>query len=211
MRTRDTAVCVFSLLGAVACAPAGPGGAVQPAMTPEQRETEVARDTMIPPGYGTLTQDEVTVSIRSGALLVKVTPLDEPTLRVLAPDTYTRLNALRESRSGDIEAAVMRDAEPFMVSFFSYQPDVAFQPEDVQISYQGRLLRPAAVLSVSGGWGRQTLRQQETQTAVYVFEGPLRYDQPFAVRYGATESNAWSDILNRVSLERTKILSRSRT
>jgi len=37
----------------------------------------------------------------------------------------------------------------FLVSFFSYEPDVSFQPEDLQLSYQGRLLRPLAIVPVT--------------------------------------------------------------
>jgi hypothetical protein len=169
-----------------------------------------AQRAMVPAGYGTLRQDDVTVAIRADAVLVKVTPLDEATIRLLAPDTYTRLHALRESRRDDAVRSTARPPELFLVSFFSYEPDVAFQPEDVQLLHQARLLRPAAILPVTGGWGRQRLAQQETQMAVYVFDGPVEYDQSITVRYGLAQSDEWVRIVARLEAERGKILARVR-
>lgn len=188
------------------CAAAVEGDAGTGAAT----QVDGAQRTMVPAGYGTLRQDDATVSIRSGAVLVKVTPLDEATIRLLAPDTHTRLHALRESRRGAIERRLMRAPEFFMVSFFSHEADVAFQPEDLQLLHQARLLRPAAILPVSSGWGRQRLAQQETQMAVYVFEGPIEYDQAFTVRYGMAESDEWRQIVTRLEAERARVLARSR-
>jgi hypothetical protein len=64
------------------------------------------------------------------------------------------------------------------VSFFSYQPDTAFQPEDVQLLHQGQLLRPLAIFPITSGWGSQRLQQQDNQSALYAFESPIDYDQP---------------------------------
>src|SRR5688572_5634767 len=36
-----------------------------------------SQEQVIPAGYGTLRENEITVSLRSGALLIKVTPLTE--------------------------------------------------------------------------------------------------------------------------------------
>jgi hypothetical protein len=166
---------------------------------------------MVPVGYGSLRQDDATMSIRSGAVLVKVTPLDEATIRLLAPDTYTRLNALRESRSEEAERRVLRSPELFLASFFSYEPDVPFQPEDLQLLHQARLMRPAAILPVSSGWGRQRLAQQETQMAVYVYEGPVEYDQSITLRYGTSESEEWRQVIPRLESERARVLARVRS
>jgi hypothetical protein len=169
-----------------------------------------APQSMVPAGYGTLRQDDITLSIRAGALLVKVTPLDEATIRLLASDTYTRLRALRESRLDDAVRGMSRSPELFLVSFFSYQPDVTYQPEDVQLLHQARVLRAASILPVTTGWGRQRLAQQETQMAVYLFEGPADYRQPMTMRYGTLENDEWRQIITRLDNERAKILSRVR-
>jgi hypothetical protein len=193
---------------AVGCAPALEGA--NDAGNADAAAGGTSQRTMVPAGFGSLRQDDATMSIRAGAVLVKVTPLDEATIRLLAPDTYTRLHALRESRRAEAERHVMRAPEYFIVSFFSYEPDVAFQPEDIQLLYQARLMRPAAILPVSSGWGRQRLAQQETQMAVYVFEGPVEYDQSITVRYGTVESDEWRQIIPRLEAERNRVLTRSR-
>ncbi|HSJ12810.1 MAG TPA: hypothetical protein VK939_00255 [Longimicrobiales bacterium] len=173
----------------------------------------VAGDTpqeVLPPvGYGSLKQDEVTMSIRSGALLLKVTPLAEGVIRLLAPDTYTRLHGLAESRRPDAGAASSAPVELFLVSFFSYQPDVSFQPEDVQLLHQGRTLRPLAVLPITSGWGRQLLQQQETQSAIYAFEAPLNYELQITMSYAAQSTDAWRNVIQRLQVERTKVQSRA--
>jgi hypothetical protein len=137
---------------------------------------------------------------------VKVTPLTESVIRLAAPDTYTRLHALAESRRAEAARRVPgSDLELFLVSFFSYQPDVTFQPELLQLTSQGRLMRPAAILPMSGGWGGQRLGQQEVQTAVYVFDSKIDYGQPLLVRYEMQESDGWSGIVPLLDQERAKV------
>lgn len=204
MSTRKSLAALVLTLGA--CAAAGPGteqSMTTPAIT-------ASNDTVVPAGFGSLRQDEITVAIRSDAVLVKVTPLDEGVIRVVAPDTYARLSALRRSRSAEAESRTAREPELFLVSFFSYEPDVAFQPEDLQIMYQSRLLRPTSVIPLTTGWGQQRLGQQETQTAIYAFDEEFDFDQDLTVRYGMVESNEWRQILTRLENERGRILSRVR-
>jgi hypothetical protein len=163
----------------------------------------------LPVGYGTLRQEDFTVSIRAGDLLVRLTPLDEAITLLAAPDTHARLRALREGR---LEEAPRHGRAPelFLVSFFSYQPDVPFQPEDVQLLHQSRLLRPTAILPITMGWGRQRLERHDTQMAVYVFDGPIVYEQAVTARYGSIESDEWRVIMMRLEQERGRIMSRVR-
>jgi len=199
------------VLTCVACAPAAtPASSQEPPAATMADSVRAGQRALVPPGHGTLKQDEITLAIRSGGVLVKVTPLDEATIRMLAPDTYQRLNALRVAREQEAANAVARDAELFMVSFFSYQPDMTFMPEDVQLMHQGRLLRPAAIQPLTSGWGQQRLGQQETQSAVYVFEGPIEYNQSITLRYGLEENGDWQNIVQKLESERAKILARTR-
>ncbi|HEX7117680.1 MAG TPA: hypothetical protein VF212_02775 [Longimicrobiales bacterium] len=165
---------------------------------------------LVPPGHGTLRQDDFTVSLRNGALLVKVTPLAEAVIRLAAPDTYERLHALVESRRVEL-TAVAAEAEPvlFLVSFFSYQPDAPFRPDDLHLLSRGRLLRPQAILSLTPAWGAQRLEQQQTQSAIYVFEAGVDLELPLTVRYGRVESDEWSRILERLRLERGRVRARA--
>ena len=52
---------------------------------------------MVPPGYGTLLQDQISLRLQRGDLLIKVTPLEEWVIRLTAPDTYDRLRSLVET------------------------------------------------------------------------------------------------------------------
>ncbi|HEX6940243.1 MAG TPA: hypothetical protein VF158_12590 [Longimicrobiales bacterium] len=154
-------------------------------------------------------QDDFTVSLRDGALLLKVTPLAEDVIRLAAPDTYERLHALAENRRAEATAA-SRSAAPnlFLVSFFSYQPDVRFEPDDLHLLNRGRLLRPRAILPLTPGWGARLLAQQETQTAIYVFDEEIDLELPLVVRYGRVEVDQWSRILERLRIERGKVQAR---
>ena len=171
----------------------------------------MAQDTTktVQPGFGTLKQDEFTLGIRSGALLVKVTPLDESVIRLAAPDTYARLHALAESRRAQAEQRTGSKApELFMVSFFSYQPDVTFQPEDLQLDYNGKLLRPAAILPITPNWGANRMGQQEMSAAVYAFTDVIDFEQPLTAKYGMDQNDSWSKIVPVLQVERNKILSK---
>lgn len=188
---------------AAAAAPAADGG------------VSVARSTgappqegLVPPGHGTLKQDQVTVALRNGPLLVKLTPLSESVIRLLAPDTYERLHGLAETRREEAASRTVRTPELFLVSFFSYQPDTSFQPEDLQLLHQGQLLRPIAIFPITSGWGSQRLQQQDNQSAIYAFESPIDYDQPLTVRYGPQEADTWRNIITVLRGERNKVLSR---
>ncbi|MBX6364329.1 MAG: hypothetical protein IRZ00_10715 [Gemmatimonadetes bacterium] len=211
-----------ALAVAAACASGGATAAASPearASAPAARARTEATPSggtqqpagPVPPGYGTLKQDQITVALRSGPqLLIKVTPLDESVIRLAAPDTYNRLHALAESRRAAAERAAGSGAKLFLVSFFSYQPDVPFQPEDLQLSQQGRLLRPAAVLALTPNLGRQRLGQQETQQAVYAFDPAVDLNQPLTVRYGMEQSDDWSTILPVLEAERAKVEARAK-
>lgn len=200
---RPSLPAVLLLLGACASGAGAPAAPATPVVV------STAQEALVPPGHGTLKQDEVTVSLRSGALLIKVTPLSETVTRLTAPDTYARLHGLAESRREAAAAETFGTPELFLVSFFSHQPDVAFQPQDLQLVRQGSLLRPLTIVPVTNGWGRPTLQQQESQSAVYAFEGPIDYDQPFTVRYDLVETDGWSALIPKLREERNRVESRA--
>lgn len=182
-----------------------------PAALVAQEATTRSEKALIPAGHGTLKQDEFTVQLRSGPLLIKVTPLSEAVIRTAAPDTYERLRALGESRRKEAESrSGSNEPQLFLVSFFSYQPDVPFQPEDLQLVHQGRPMR-AVILPITPGWGTQRLKQQDLQTAIYAFSDAIDYYTSLTVQYGTFQTDAWQQIISKLETERNKILSRSGT
>ena len=171
--------------GAGTAAPPSPSGTGSP-------EPGQPREELVPPGYGTLVQDQITLRIQEGDLLIKVTPLAEEVIRLTAPDTYTRLHGLAVSHGpratrGDPSQAL------FLVSFFSYQPDVRYEPEDLLLVNRGLRYRPRGIAPVTPSWGTQRLGQQETRMAVYAFDGPLELDRDLVVEYQNTRNEVWRD------------------
>jgi len=169
----------------------------------------VGVDALPPPGTGTLRQDEVSVSLGSGDLQIKVTPLSESVTRTTAPDTYRRLSGLA-GRFGPEAARHAHTEQPqlFLVSFYSESPDVPFVPEELQLISQGTRYRPAAILPVTPGWGRRRVAQRQTEMAVYVFDSGVDLESTLVVVYGLVESSAWDTILPRVRAERARASTR---
>lgn len=203
---------MVGLMGALVwgCAPATSlpgeteGGA---APSPEQVREQV---DLVPAGFGTLHQDQISVSLREGDLLIKATPLAETVIRLAAPDTYERLHAMAESRREPARRAVYSgEPEMLLISLFSYSPDVDYRADDIQLMQHGRQLRPIAILPVTTGWGRGRLQQRETQNAVYVFDQPIDYRQPFTLRYGPLQSSNWSDVVPVLDRERARVRTRA--
>ena len=207
MRSYDRPA-VLALLLATACAPATsvPGETeAGAAPTPEQVRQEA---DPIPVGLGSLHQDQFTMSLRDGDLLLKVTPLDESVIRLAAPDTYERLHNTAESRMQQARDAVYSgEPELMLVSFFSYSPDVDYRPDDLIVVQQGRQMRPVAILPVTSGWGRGRLQQREIQNAVYVFDRDIDYAQPMTIRYGAMDTGDWINIVPTLDRERVRVRS----
>lgn len=200
------------MLAAMALAAIGCASTPQPTQAQAPASSQEAAGKIIPAGHGTLKQDEFTMGLRSEALLIKVTPLEESIIRLAAPDTYNRLQSLRESRLGDARTRTGNDTPTmFLVSFFSYQPDVTFQPEDLQIEHQGRLLRASAIMPLSPTWGKGRLSQQESATAIYALSEPVDYDLPIVVRYGMHENGEWQRIIAKLQVERGKVSSRDKS
>ncbi len=194
------------------CAPVASGPLGDPEREPTPEPVSGDSTQGLPPaGHGSLRQDEISVEIVDAALHVKVTPLAEEVIRLAAPDTYDRLRALGASREAEAEALARSDhAVLFLVSFFSREPNVEYSPDELQISHRGRVQRPAGIVPLTTGWGRQLLQPQQTQSAIYAFEPPFDYDLPLTVRYGLLQSDAWSQsVLPRIEEERNRVVSRA--
>lgn len=164
-----------------------------------------------PPGFGTLRQDEVSVSLTSGALQLKVTPLAESVTRVTAPDAYRRLSGLATRFAPDaVRATGASEPSLFLVSLWSESPDATFVPEEIQLISKGVRVRPGAILAITPGWGQRRLRQRETEMAVYAFAEAVDLESDLVVVYGLVESAQWSAILPAVQAERARAAARAR-
>jgi hypothetical protein len=169
---------------------------------------------LVPAGYGTLRQEDVTVRIQYLGLVVRLLPLDESVIRTLSPDAYGALRDLLASKRTQIDAIARRYAlarpQLWYVSFYGVQQgETRFSPLEVTLTSAGRDFRPVDAIPLTPGFGAQRLAQRETQGALYVFEGAVDVDQPLVVSFQGVRSTAWDAILRRVERERSLIRSRA--
>ena len=163
-----------------------------------------------PAGFGTLRQDNVTVPLRWGDLLIKTTPLDEGVTRLTAPDTHQRLSGLAATHRAALEQQAFTDQlSLFLVSVFSYEANIPFVPEDLLLMSQGIRFRPLAIQPVTPGWNRRRLNQQETQMAIYAFDTGIDLDVDLMVQYQATRSSTWDAIIPILEAERSRVRARA--
>ncbi|MGI9039154.1 MAG: hypothetical protein ACR2GQ_09855 [Gemmatimonadota bacterium] len=185
-----------------------------PTWSPELEAQGSGARPMAPVGYGSLSQDDITVLVQEGNLRIKAVPLAEWVIRLTAPDTYRRLNSYKVSRSEDILAASSRAGERgwptvFLVTFFSQAVEESFEPNDLQIRNESFLYRPLDIIAVTPDFGRERLRQQETQIALYVFSPDIDFNLPITVEYGGAASDRWNTIRRSLDAELARATSRA--
>jgi len=170
-------------------------------------------DDLPPAGFGSLRQDQVAITIATVSLAVRVLPLDEHVIRMLAPDTYASLHALVQARTASIAAAARsagRDsATVFFVTFFGLQPLATFVPDQVEIQSQGILYRPLAILPLSAQWTDARLDQRQQAQAIYLFDPAIPVSQTFTVFYGDQYSATFDNSLTLLQSERARVLARA--
>ncbi len=169
---------------------------------------------MGPVGYGTLSQDDITVLVQDGSVRIKVVPLSEWVIRLTAPDTYRRLNGFKVARGAEILERSSRAGERgwplvLFVTFFSQAVEEKFEPHDLQIRNQGFVYRPLDILPVTPDFTRERLRQQETQIALYLFPPEIDLDLRTEVSYGNGSSFRWDGIRSILDSELALVNSRA--
>jgi hypothetical protein len=170
-----------------------------------------SEDLLLPPGHGTLRQEEITLSLRSGALQLKVTPLEEWMIRLTAPDTYARLSELKAAHISAAERETgFASPALFLVSFFSDEPSVTYEPEDIDLVDRGRRYRPLLIRPVTSGWGTRRLGQRETRMAVYAFDPAVDMDMGLVLEYGDVRNHQWDGILQALQAEHARVRARAR-
>ncbi len=166
-----------------------------------------------PPGYGTLKQEDVSITLQVGSVSIQVLPLNEWVTRLLAPDTYPSLHSLHEAVSDTVAGlrAQYGLGEPnlFFVTFFGLQEFARFEPEILTFTSQNRFFRPVAILPRSPQWARRQLIQRETASAVYVYEEGIQLREPFTVSYAGLSSDRWEQVLRILDRERARALARA--
>ena len=178
-----------------------------------QDTTAISEAGLPPAGYGTLRQDDVAIHLETGTFALRVLPLDERVIRLLAPDSYRSLSRLKESRRAETTEAAARTGMPeatlFLVQFFGLQPEARFTPEDLTITSRNSFFRPIAILPLSPRWSELLLRQRETATAIYLYEDGIAVLEPFVVSYGGMSTERWAQVLPTLDRERAAVVARA--
>lgn len=201
---------VIAAFSANACAP--PAGAPSGSAVAPVVEDTTARGA-IPPGYGSLRQDDIAIRLEAQGLIVRAIPLDESVIRLLTPDSYRALRDLEESNRRTIESITRRSGgrapDLWYVSFYGREDNARFSPMELVITSGGQAFRPLDVIPLSTGFGEQRLRQRETQSAVYVYPGEIDVDHPLLVSFQGQQSGIWEQLLQRIERERALVRARS--
>lgn len=201
--------CLFAVSTAIACSP--------PSAVPAAAAAPVVEDTAarggIPPGFGSLRQDDIAIRLEPQGLIVRAIPLDEGVIRLLTPDSYRALRDLQESNRRRVETITRRTGgrapDLWYVSFYGREDNARFSPMELVITSGGQDFRPLDVIPLSTGFGEQRLHQRETQSAVYVFPGDIDVDHPLIVTFQGQRSVVWEQLLQRIERERALVRARS--
>jgi hypothetical protein len=201
------ALVAIALTGA--CAP--PSGSSATAIAPVIEDTTA--HATVPPGYGSLRQDEIAIRLEPPGLIVRAIPLDESVIRLLTPDSYRALRDLEQSNQRAIEGIARRyggrSPDLWYVSFYGREENARFSPMELVITSGGQDFRPIDVIPLSTGFGEQSLSQRETQSAVYVYPGDIDVDHPLTVSFQGQRSAVWEQLLQRIERERALIRARA--
>ncbi|UCD23281.1 MAG: hypothetical protein JSW51_09510 [Gemmatimonadota bacterium] len=170
-------------------------------------------DNLPPVGYGTLGQEDISITLVGPDFTVGFIPLNESIIRLLRPDTYNSMRRLRQSKGEEIAETArrygIREPAVFFVSFFARGQQARFNPEALTITGQNRSFRPIAMLANSRAFSDRQLSQRETATAVYVYEDGLRLADPFTLSYEGQSSNQWEVIIRLLERERAAVDARA--
>ena len=171
-----------------------------------------AQDT-IPPGYGTLRRDDITVRFSTGTVEIQVLPLEDQVIRLLAPDTYRSLIQLVQSRALDIRDAALRSGteQPtlIMVTFLGVVPQARFNPEDLNITSRSRLFRPIGIVPLSPTWSSYQLDARQQAAAIFLFEPGISVREDMLVQYLGLSSAAWVRSVRLLDQERARVKARA--
>lgn len=214
--------CVL-LVAAAACGGSPPAtgspvpvtpAAAAPRNAPPRDATDAA---LVPPGLGTLKQEDISIVLEANGVRIAAIPLDESVIRTLAPDSYRSLHSrVEENRRVIAQRASMhaiRDPRVWYVRYDGLMPDARFVPTDLTVTSGGRDFRPVDVVPLTSGFGEERLQPRETQRGLLIFEEGVDVAQPLVVSVGTVRNADWDlgsgGILRKLDTERSSIRGRS--
>jgi hypothetical protein len=197
---------LLALVVLAACLPGTHAGA--------QGAAPAAMGDSVPPGFGSLRRDDITLRFATAQLQLQILPLDERVIRLLAPDTYRSLEQLIQSKQKDITDAGARagvtNPTLVLVTFYGQAPGARFSPEDVQVQSRGRLFRSQATVPLSPTWGTLQLDLRQQAVAIYLFEDGLNWSEDASADYQGTQTS-WSHSFQLLQQERARVRARAQS
>jgi hypothetical protein len=191
-------VFVLALLGCAAPATGQSGQRTQP----------------VPPGYGSLSQNDLALRVRNDELEIRFVPLHPRITPLLAPDTYRSLHNLVETNRRAIDSAASRaGVSPpglALVTFFGTRADVRFDPQTLNLLIRNSLFRPVGLIPLDAKFASHQLGVREQASAIYLFEQDLPVDDSFTMSYGNLISEDWRVKLPLLDRERSRVAARAR-
>jgi hypothetical protein len=161
---------------------------------------------------GSLRQDEISLRLQLRGVLVRLLPLHQSVLEVLAPDSFRAMSEqLRFRRDRIDRAAQTHGVAGFSIWYVTFQglePDARFSPGELVISAAGRDFRPIEIIPLSSGFGQQRIQQGQSQTAMYLFDPALDVQQPLEASIGDARTDEWSAIIRAIEREHLRLRSR---
>jgi hypothetical protein len=165
-------------------------------------------------GFGTLKVDDIALLFQTQDLRIRVLPLDERVLRLLAPDSYASLAGLKRIKAAEIDEVARRYGiiEPalFSISFYGLSQRAPFVPEELTLQSRGRFFRPVGFVPMSPGWGERWIAQRGSEIAIVLYEpGMSLFDDDLVVAYQGFTTGAWAAVAPALVRERAAVLSRA--
>ena len=96
------------------------------------------------------------------------------------------------------------------MSFFTYDLQVAFDPSALQLLNQGILFFQKGIIPLTPEWGREQVKQQQVQSALYLFDSEINLEVLTEVQYYGERSFEWSRIIRVLQAERGRVISRAK-
>lgn len=198
------------LLVFLALAACAPGSRAQ---TPPDAEGGLESAALPPVGFGTLSQNDVSVLLRDDEVELRFLPLDERVIRLLAPDAYQALSALVRQHQAAIDSIAssrgLSSPGLALVTFYGRVARARFDPQLVSLQVRGHPIFPLGMVPIGPGFSNRELGVRGQARAIYVFEEIVPVIEPFTLSYGTQQSAAWESRIQLLSRERGRAVRRA--
>jgi hypothetical protein len=168
----------------------------------------------LPPGYGTMSQNDLALRVQNDELEIRFIPLDLRVTRLLARDAYQSIMGLVETNRRGIDSVASRAgvSQPglALVSFFGQRPDVHFDAQRLTLLIRNRVFQPIGTLPLTPRFTSGQLGVRDQASAIYVFEESIPVDDSFTLSYGSLTSADWQGKQSALERERARVSARAR-